>query len=341
VSKFKTVLTYGFQSIVLSKPAIKVLRFYLSHLRPQAVKRCAEKSARIALKQPKAPLWLNFDSTKMKEAKLGFYTSRFFEEQASLHLTTDMLRVLLETHTYNEHLLGNVTTEERAAITSLNNHSSGTVKKFYLLNDNRKVVEMGARVMSRMVSTAFDENGAVSAAERTGGGDGGDDGDGGDGGGSSSRGGGSRGGGGGGGDGDEEEEEDNGQHRAEARLGSPSSLHRGSPSRPSQASRVSRDIITTTTAAPCDIGVKHSVGASAKRAKWDQAELDYLLSSIQTLRSVYLKKGVVNPTLMADCRERILADDYARTIFHCRHVLTSARLRAGYESLIKAGEINE
>ena len=262
VTKFKNVVAYGVQSIALSDPAQKLMAFYMN-ARQAAVRRGGKD-----LNSARSPLWVSYDGSRMTSKQLGGYVTTFFAEKCNLQVSSDTCRALIETFAHREQLIGHVSVEERASITALNNHSSETVKNYYLMQDGVKTALLGAKVMKRFIPLAQDDDEEEEEKE-------------------------------------EEEEETQGHNERSS----------------------------------SDIGSKHSISADAPRAKWDKAELRHLRNTIEEVREGYRERGVLNPTLMRDCLMRILQDERARPIFHCRHVLTSARLRAGFEVLMKSGQV--
>jgi hypothetical protein len=262
VTRFKNVLAFGVQSIVIAACSRALLAFYMKAIRPIAVKRGGDATR--VLNSRKSPLWISFDGVRIKEAKLGYYLTRFFEEQCNLHMSSDTLRSLLETFTHQQQLKGHLSVEQKSAVTETNNHSSETTKRYYLIHEKNKVARLGANAVQE---------------------------------------------------------------------GLPAPLNK-------EVAREEDRVRTPTISAASDIGSHHSALSNAPRAKWDEEELCYLARCINEVRAGYEKKGTVNPALMKDCLKVILNDEAARRIFHARHVLGSARLRAGFQALVKAGTVS-
>lgn len=268
IRKFKNVVACGVQSITLSEPAQEVLSFFLQSIRPACVRRSGNSDS------PSSPLWLGYEGNRLTENKLGYYLTSFFRGKCNLQLSSDTCRALIETHAHEQQLAGHVSASENAAITSTNNHSSGTMKKYYLYEDSKKLARVGQVAMQRYLPIDKEEE-------------------------------------------DKDEDEDEEGHEA---------MEDDEPPREDDDEPPRRNSV---------IGSRHSVPANSPKAHWDEKELTHLNSCIEQVRAGYSVAGVLTPHLMRDCLRIILHDDEARAIYHPRHVLNSARLRAGYEALLR------
>lgn len=265
VTRFKNVAACGVQSISLSKPAQEVLKFYVCHIRPACIVRGGSAS-NAQFNSQSSPLWVNFHGKLMKESKLGYFLTAYYQGKLNLQLSSDTCRALIETFAHQEQLAGRVSATEQAAITFTNNHSGRTKERYYLYHESKKQAKVGQSCMQRYLPPLAEQEEGGGVEE------------------------------------EQEERGDNGDFGQS--VGN-------------------------------DIGSKHSAAATAPKAKWDEEELDFLRDCIEEVEAGYRDRGVLHPTLMRDCLRIILQDERARSIFHRRHILTSARLRAGYERLLK------
>lgn len=79
-------------------------------------------------------------------------------------------------------------------------------------------------------------------------------------------------------------------------------------------------------------GTNHSVQGDTTRVRWDDAEVDaleYITSNILA------KNPQCADRLMHHALEHIKATNNLHAIFHLKHVENSAKLRSGYEAVLK------
>lgn len=134
-TEFKTAQKYKYQPVTMNEVALLLFTLYMEHFRPQVQKGVA---------QDKDPLWLNFAGEE--EGDIGRLVTAFFKDTIHLHITTTAIRTLVETTVHSLHLQGLITADEKAAVHSINGHSSGIADDWYVLQDRVKEVAQSRKV---------------------------------------------------------------------------------------------------------------------------------------------------------------------------------------------------
>ena len=86
-SEFKTRGTFGYQPVTLSNVAVTLYKIYWTILRPMVAKK--------QMCWPDAPLWLDFHGHP--SVCVSRMVTRFFMDNAKIHITTNIIRKLVET----------------------------------------------------------------------------------------------------------------------------------------------------------------------------------------------------------------------------------------------------
>ena len=79
-------------------------------------------------------------------------------------------------------------------------------------------------------------------------------------------------------------------------------------------------------------GTSHSIQGDTTRVRWDDAEIE-ALDTITT--NLLAKNPQCADRLMHHALEHIKTNNHLHAIFHLKHVENSAKLRSGYDAVIK------
>jgi len=119
--EFKTSSTYGFQAVSMGDISKEILSVYLKFFRPRVTN---------ARSCPNDPLFLTFQGTA--DRQLGRHVTAFFKPRLGIHITTTLIRVLVETTVEERYRSGEITLDQREAMSAISGHSSRIVKDHYL-----------------------------------------------------------------------------------------------------------------------------------------------------------------------------------------------------------------
>jgi hypothetical protein len=136
---FKTSATFGLQPVTTSDLFRQLLQIYMEKVRLFVPQRST---------LPTALLLISYDNTPIR---VGRYVTRFFKRTLGLHITTTIIRCIVETSTEELHENGTVSNSERNSILNVNGHKMNTMKKFYLKKSRVKDVCHVADVFDKIV----------------------------------------------------------------------------------------------------------------------------------------------------------------------------------------------
>ncbi len=145
-SVFKTNSKYGFQPVTLSTVSAELLKLFISSIRPSAA-----TSSVVGAGEPIFIKW----QKGISGMDVGRAVVTFFLSEASIHITTTLIRSVVETVAETLLRQGKITMVQRKAIESVNGHSSATVQNFYLQEDRTADVYSGREVFLRASSTSL------------------------------------------------------------------------------------------------------------------------------------------------------------------------------------------
>ena len=297
-SKFKSNHKWGLQPVLAVPLTCRLIKIYASVFRPLAA------NAHL-LQNPTDPLWLTFDGEK--DDSIGHKVTQNFAEDMQLHITTTIIRSLVETTIDQAFVQGRVSLEEKCAVQAVNGHTSQVVKDYYVRKDRARDVyharsgfasALGLQMSSSSEPTVLNcvtpptAAGALNVlpAQAL-------------------------------------------APPAPLPLPLPLPLHLGgfSPVTPDVGALPNWD--THDTLEYEDWGKDHpDYDKKVGRAKWTQTEVRFIT---QKCRLVLIH----NPSrlnLCSRCLKAIKADRNALPIFHVFHILNSARLRVGFDLYLKA-----
>ncbi len=143
-SVFKTNSKYGFQPVTMSTVSTELLQLYINSIRPSAA-----TSSVIGTSDPIFIKW----QKGARGMDVGRAIVTFFIAEASIHITTTLIRSVVETVAETLLRQGKITMVQRKAIESVNGHSSATVQNFYLQEDRASDVHSGREVFLKVSST--------------------------------------------------------------------------------------------------------------------------------------------------------------------------------------------
>lgn len=135
-SQFKTNTKYGFQAVTLGDVSRDLFVKYLTKVRPKR------------LTGENDPLWLG--STGLQETEIGQLITCYYEHRLTLHITTTIIRSLIETEMHAGYKNGLVSQAEKEAVHNLNGHSSQIVQDYYLLEDQRENITSAGRAFDNL-----------------------------------------------------------------------------------------------------------------------------------------------------------------------------------------------
>jgi len=120
-SEFKTSSTYGIQAVTLGDVSKEILSVYTKYFRPRVV---------TARPFPNDPLFVTFNG--LPDKRLGRHLTAFFQAKLGLNITTTLIRSLVETTVDTRYRNGEITLDQREAVSAISGHSSKIVKEHYL-----------------------------------------------------------------------------------------------------------------------------------------------------------------------------------------------------------------
>lgn len=149
-SAFKTRRKYGYQPIIAQKITAKLLKIYLTIVRPKVLElnpRAGEHDK----------LWLNFNGTPVSKSSISHKVIKFFKNNGDIHMTSNDIRSLIETSA--ETLLGNgiITGEERQAVKNVNGHTGRTTLDYYIRQNRGNDAKLSNKVFKHISKTQVDE----------------------------------------------------------------------------------------------------------------------------------------------------------------------------------------
>ena len=141
-STFKTFSTFGKQPVTCSKLLQKLLFVYIKIIRPVSS----------SMQKETDPLFINFTATKCYNVGAG--VTSFFKVCANLHICTTTIRSIIETtvHGLQQHNL--ISNQQRAAVSNVNGHTSKTVKAYYVLDQRVQDVKYSTEVFDIIASSS-------------------------------------------------------------------------------------------------------------------------------------------------------------------------------------------
>jgi hypothetical protein len=132
-SQFKTNARYGFQPVCLGNEVTKsAFCSYLNFMRPRAAAKNANGDP---MTGPEDPLWLTWKG--IGDISIGLRVSKYFRKTLGLSTNITTIRSLVETVMERKFRRGQISKEERIAVSDINGHSSQTVEDFYLLENTK------------------------------------------------------------------------------------------------------------------------------------------------------------------------------------------------------------
>jgi hypothetical protein len=138
-NQFKTQSTFGYQAVVVATSMHKFVDIYMT-ARSAVMERTGSTSSF---------LWVTFSG--QRDQDLGRRVTTFFKQRLRLHITTTMIRSLIEMEVDAARKQGKVTTDAQSALQALSGHGSKVVKDYYLkANVHRNVIE-GTRALESAV----------------------------------------------------------------------------------------------------------------------------------------------------------------------------------------------
>jgi hypothetical protein len=146
---FKTHSAFGYQPVIAGKLFKELLQIYIDRIRPVAAAHNHKKD----MTNPDAPLFLTFKGKA--EKGISRRITRYFEKGMGLHITSTMIRAVMETTGHDKMVSGEITSEMRKAVSQVNTHSSAITQDYYQLSN---MVQDANRVLG-----VFDPNDTNSA----------------------------------------------------------------------------------------------------------------------------------------------------------------------------------
>jgi hypothetical protein len=92
------------------------------------------------------------------DTSVGRKLTSFFEGKNDLHMTSTAIRGLMETTAEEALLRGEITSVQRASVSSINGHSSAVVKNYYLKSRTAKDVENARAAVKAFAQPSGIEN---------------------------------------------------------------------------------------------------------------------------------------------------------------------------------------
>lgn len=139
-TQFKTNSKYGYQPVTVGHSSHFLLGLYLKHFRPQASKK---------QNPPSNSLWLRYNGKA--DVHMGRHLQAFYKKKG-LIINSTTIRALVETHMHTQQLQGNITAQERAAVSNINGHSGAVTKDYYIMEDRVSDVHHASRAFESTVN---------------------------------------------------------------------------------------------------------------------------------------------------------------------------------------------
>jgi hypothetical protein len=138
---FKTKGSWLYQPVTISKQSGKLLRYYVTKLRPQVCNVVSQND----------PLWVNWYGNA--ELDIGSLVTKYFRKHLDLHITTTTIRSLVETQAQELFEQGVITQADRESISNINGHSSRIARMYYVERDRVKDVCNTRNLFRHIVAT--------------------------------------------------------------------------------------------------------------------------------------------------------------------------------------------
>jgi hypothetical protein len=141
---FKTRSSFGYQPCTLSKKSYFLFKIYFERLRPLISSESEFKCHQTD------PLWLTWAG--VGDTTIGKKITKLFKKKLGLHITTTVIRTIVETEAHHLFIQGKISESDRTAISNINGHSSKTTESYYLQSDRDSDVFKGRNIFHRLES---------------------------------------------------------------------------------------------------------------------------------------------------------------------------------------------
>jgi hypothetical protein len=137
-TEFKTNKTFGYQPVTLHSFSKQLLTIYVEELRPKVA---------LAQPTPDAFLWLNHNGVPMLRSGVRHSVTRFFRRSPlQFGVTTTAIRTLVETKVEKMYRMGELSYDQRVAVSNISGHNSATVRMHYLMQDRLEDTKLAGDV---------------------------------------------------------------------------------------------------------------------------------------------------------------------------------------------------
>jgi hypothetical protein len=145
-STFKTGAKFGFQTFGTSTETLPIVKHYVEHLRPIAVRN--GNDAQILKFDA---LWLNFNGSPLLAQTIGKYVTNYWSKKTKTLTSTTLCRSLVETNAHKAEQEGDISASERDAISGVNGHSGKITEDYYLLHDRKRDISLAMKGFQKMI----------------------------------------------------------------------------------------------------------------------------------------------------------------------------------------------
>ena len=159
---FKTKAKYAYQPVLSNEKINQLITTYITNFRPIAVKNARDSIPRGKPFQPPDEFWLTFEGKH--DDRLGRHMTQFFMKKGHYHVTTTVIRSLLETTAHEAMKSGGISSQQRDAISNVGGHSSQVVNDYYLKHDRNSDAQQAKQafnIMARTSNSPVDEQDEV------------------------------------------------------------------------------------------------------------------------------------------------------------------------------------
>jgi hypothetical protein len=133
---FKTSEAYGIQAVSLGDISKEILAMYMKFFRPRVV---------TSRPCPNDPLFITFHGHP--DLRLGRHVTDFFASRLGINITTTLIRSLVESTVEQRYRSGEITLEQREAMSVISGHSNKIAKEFYVRENVSGRLEMAKVAM--------------------------------------------------------------------------------------------------------------------------------------------------------------------------------------------------
>jgi len=155
-STFKTKAKYALQPVLSNEKINELITAYVTNFRPIAVQNARNATPRGKPIRIPGEFWLTFDGKH--DERLGRRLTQFFMKKGHFHVTTTVIRSLLETTAHKAMESGGISPQQREAISNVGGHSSQIVNDYYLKHDRNSDAHHAKHAFNIMARTASAED---------------------------------------------------------------------------------------------------------------------------------------------------------------------------------------